>query len=99
MKPTNCDRYGFTLGVKRHTYADLRHYVCNECGGGVTHRAVWDVEADKSVDKVACAQCGAEDLITESKYLRQISEAWEVESTLPEPYRTLLKGQRNANQG
>ena len=93
MKPTNLNRNGFTLNGRHHTYGDLRRYVCNECGGGVVHKAAWNEAEDRSEDKVACARCGCEDIISESKYLEQIADGWEAERGLPEPLRKLLRGE------
>ena len=87
MKATDLGRYGCTLNGRRITYGSLRHYVCNDCGGGVTHRFA-------PVDSVACARCGGEDIISERRYLEQISDGWEVEMGLPDNLRELVRQQR-----
>jgi DNA-directed RNA polymerase subunit RPC12/RpoP len=67
VKPTNLTRYTFDLGGETHNYSALRHYVCSECGGGVAHSFVGG-------DHVACGRCGGEDIISERKYLQQVSD-------------------------
>jgi DNA-directed RNA polymerase subunit RPC12/RpoP len=87
MKPTNCGRYTFELGGRAVKYDALRNYVCNECGGAVTH------SFPGGADRVACAKCGGEDIITESRYMQQIAEGWEVMAGLPEYLQEQMKGQ------
>lgn len=78
MRAENCDRFGWTdPRGGRHTYGSLRKYVCNECGGGVVHLIPWNAELEISEDKVGCARCGSEEIIKESTYNRQISDALE----------------------
>ena len=93
MKAADLDRYGCTLNGRRITYGSLRNYVCNECGGAAGHRFV-PTESGKTVDKVACARCGCEDIISERLYLEQISDGWEVELGLPDNLRELVRQQR-----
>jgi len=87
VKAENCDRYGCTLGGRRITYGKLRHYVCDECGGAVTHRFT------QEGDSVACARCGSAEIISESRYLQQISDAAEVMAFLPPQFRALYVDQ------
>ena len=94
MKATNLTRYGFNLGARTLAYSALNHYVCNECGGAMTHRFTRDAETETTVDSVACPSCGCEDMISEHQYLGQISDGWEVEQGLPPEIRELMKGDR-----
>jgi len=90
MNATNCDRYGCTIGGQQITYDKLRHYVCDECGGQVTHSFTWDESTEATIDRVACAACGCVEIVSERRYLEQISEGWEVEQGLPDALRALL---------
>jgi len=94
VKATNCDRYGCTINGRRITYDALRRYVCDECGGAITHRFTWDEQTEATVDRVACAACGGEELITESRYLEQISDGWEVLDGLPDALKAQIEGDR-----
>lgn len=91
MIATDLDRYGCTVGGKRITYGSLRRYVCNDCGGAITHRFTWDDETETTVESVACAACGCLEMITERRYLEQISDGWEVLAGLPEQLRAQMK--------
>lgn len=90
MKAENCTRYGFEINGQPKRYGDLRHYVCNQCGGNVTHSFV-RVDGQQ-VDRVACPRCGCEEFVTERTYQQQISDGWEVLQGLPDHLRTLLEG-------
>jgi hypothetical protein len=79
VRAENCTRYTFELGGETHKYGDLRRYVCNMCGGGVGH--TFPRVDGKTVDRVACLRCGSEDIIRESVYNRQVSDAIEVRYT------------------
>jgi DNA-directed RNA polymerase subunit RPC12/RpoP len=92
MKATDLDRYGCTLGGRRIAYDALRYYVCEACGGAITHRVVR--EDDHTEERVACAACGGEEIISESKYLRQIAEGHEVLQSLPPELRVLIESER-----
>jgi len=92
MRATDCDRYGFTLNGTRHTYGDLRHYVCNECGGAMMHLMPWNAEEERNEDRVGCAACGCEEMISERRYLEQETDGWEVMRGLPEHLRALMQG-------
>lgn len=83
MKATNCSRYTFDLGGEKLKYSALRRYVCNDCGGQVTHRAVWNDAEKRSEDRVACARCGSIDIISESARLRRTSQTLEARYSLP----------------
>ena len=98
MKATNCDRYGCTISGRRITYDALRRYVCDECGGAITHRFTWDEQTKATVDSVACAACGGDELITETRYAEQISDGWEVEQGLPAHLRELLETDRGGTK-
>ncbi len=89
MKATNCGRYTFELGGEKLNYSALRRYVCNQCGGAVTHSFLG------GVDRVACARCGNDDIISESKYLQRRSDSMEARYSLPPKVRTFYeqKGQ------
>jgi len=89
VKATNCDRYGCTISGRRITYDALRRYVCDECGGAITHRFTWDEQTKATVDRVACAACGGDELITETRYAEQVSDAIEVMAALPPQFRAL----------
>lgn len=92
MKATDCGRYGCTVNGRRIAYDALRRYVCNDCGGTMSHRFTWDAETETTVDSVACAACGCEEMISERRYLEQISDGWEAEQGLPPAIRALMKG-------
>jgi len=92
MKAENCDRYGCTIAGRRVKYSALRHYVCDECGGAITHRFT------QESDSVACAACGSENLISESRYLQQISEGWEVLRGLPPHLRALVEQEKETDR-
>jgi len=87
VRPADLDRYGCTLGARRITYDALRHYVCEACGGAITHRIVR--ADDRTVDRVACAACGGEDIISEQRYQQQVAEGYEVLRSLPPEFRAL----------
>ena len=92
MKPSNLTRLTFNLSTRTLPYARLRDYVCNNCGGGMAHKFVWDEEAQATVDKVECGACGGDDLVSERHYLEQISDGWEVAQGLPPALQALMKG-------
>ena len=94
MKAANLTRYTFDLGGRTLGYSALRRYVCNDCGGTVSHRFTWDAETETTVDSIACAACGCEEMVTERTYLEQISDGWEVMDGLPEALRAKIEGDR-----
>ena len=98
MKATNCDRYGCTISGRRITYDALRRYVCDECGGAITHRFTWDEQTEATVDRVACAACGGDELITETRYAEQVSDAIEVLAALPAQFRALYLDDTETDQ-
>jgi len=90
MRPLRYDRDGFWVDVDRKIpYGQLRKYVCEACGGGLVHRSRWDFDLDRSVDEIACAECGGEDIISESLYNKQVHDAAVVLSSLPPAFRAL----------
>jgi DNA-directed RNA polymerase subunit RPC12/RpoP len=75
MRAENCTRYTFDLGGETHKYGELRKYVCNACGGRAMHTFL------DGVDKVACGRCGGEDIISEYRYDKQVSDAQELKGS------------------
>ena len=94
MKPSNLTRYTFDLNQRTFPYAHLSNYVCDECGGAIVHRFIWDEDTETTVDSIACGRCGCEEIISEHRYLEQISDGWEVEQGLPPAIKALMKGDR-----
>jgi len=89
MKAANLTRYTFDLGGRTLGYSALRRYVCNDCGGTVSHRFTWDAETETTVDSIACAACGCEEMVTESRYLEEMADGAEVLAALPAQFRAL----------
>lgn len=88
MRATDLDRYGCILGGRKITYQRLlRYYVCNECGGRITHTFV-------DGDRVQCGACGGEDFVSEHAYEMQIVDGFEVMQGLPESLRALVEPER-----
>jgi len=85
MRPLRYDRDGFWVDVDRKIpYGQLRKYVCEACGGGLVHRSRWDFDLDRSVDEIACAECGGEDIISEQVHRQRIADGMEAMADLPE---------------
>ena len=73
MRAENCTRYGAEVGGERLTYDNIcRRFVCDKCGGVVGHTWV-----GAGGDKVACARCGSKEIISQSRYDKQVSDALE----------------------
>jgi len=90
MKVT-CDRYGCTVGNLHVTYDRLlRRYVCAECGGRLVHY----IEGQQAIHRVACADCGSDEVETEYRYLEEIAEGDAVIAGLPEALRKQMEGER-----
>ena len=87
MKATNLTRYGCTLGGRYITYDRLtRYYVCNECGGKIVHSFL-------GADRVFCGECGGLDFVSETAYIHQVADGFEVLESLPPEFRALYVGE------
>ncbi len=68
----------------------MKRYVCNDCGGAIVHKLVWDGETEMTMDEVRCGVCGGTDIVHEATFDRQVADADEVLAGLPPALKALI---------
>lgn len=70
MKAENLTRYGAEVAGVLYSYEHiLRTFICDKCGGGLIHRF------DQEGDEVVCGVCGSHEIVSETRYDQQVSDA------------------------